>query len=143
MNRGPDPDELEAAALEVADAGQAIRLRAEARAQRTIEDAQAVHEALEILERAAGQVSPRGLLNFAERVGRVYARVVARLGPEERQAARAALRAAKQESLGLAGGRQKAAIRERDEKGRAKWIPPETGVLSRLGLPELVYRSGD
>jgi hypothetical protein len=92
--RAETPDELEAEALEAADHAQAARLRGEARALRGIEAAERLLEALELVEHAAGQVQPRALRAFAERLGRAYARSLHRLRHEEREAVRAIVREA-------------------------------------------------
>jgi hypothetical protein len=76
-------------AVETGDNAVAARLRSEACAASLIESAEAVAQALDVIERAAGQVSRSGSLRvFAERLGRAYARAMARLGQEERAAVR-------------------------------------------------------
>jgi hypothetical protein len=85
---------LLARSVETGDNELMVRLRAEARAQRGIEDAAIVACALEVIERAAGQVARAGLRTFAERLGRAYGRALARLRAADRQAVRAAVRAA-------------------------------------------------
>jgi hypothetical protein len=93
--------ELEEAAIDAADAGQAGRIRLEARAAREIEDASQVAIALEVVTAAAQQTQPRSLRAFADRLARAYGLAVGRLRREEQKAVRATLRRAKDEGLGL------------------------------------------
>jgi hypothetical protein len=79
---------------ETDDSEALARVRREEQAARGIEAAEDVARALEVLERATGQLSPASLRPFAERAGRVYARVLARLRYAERRAVRESVRAA-------------------------------------------------
>ena len=74
--------------VDIADAGQLARLRLEAR----IVDGEQLAEALALVERAVPQVGARALPVLAERLGRAYSRVMARLHGEVREAVRARVR---------------------------------------------------
>jgi len=80
---------------DVSDNAQLARQRSEAAAQREASQDAAVAQAFEVLERAADEVSRRGLVAFAERAGRMYARALARLRREDRRAIRELLRASR------------------------------------------------
>lgn len=77
---------------DVDDPGQAVRLRMEAERDRVLEDVDAVAAALDVVERAAGQVAAATLPVFAERLGRAFGRAMARMQRETREAVRAAVR---------------------------------------------------
>lgn len=77
---------------ETDDSEALARQRRERAAAGDIETAADVARALEVLERATGQLGRRSLRTFAERVGRVYSRTMARLRDEDRRAVKAAVR---------------------------------------------------
>jgi hypothetical protein len=78
---------------ETDDSEALARVRREQAAGRDIEAAEEVARALDVLERATGQLSPGSLRSFAERTGRVYSRALARLRFAERRAVRETVRA--------------------------------------------------
>jgi hypothetical protein len=91
--RGPHP--FAVSDVRETDDSEALgRLRRERAAAGNIEAANDVARALEVLERATGQLSPGSLRAFAERTGRVYSRALARLRSAERRAVRETVRAA-------------------------------------------------
>jgi len=92
-----DAAELEAAALDASDAGQAGRLRAEAQACRSIETADDVLEAFLVLEQALPQISPRALGAFVDRAARLYGHGLHRLKGSEQEAMRRTLGEARRE----------------------------------------------
>jgi hypothetical protein len=71
-----------------ADNAQLGRLRREQEAAGTVAEWEGVTAALEVLEDAVGQLSRRGLLVMAERLGRLNTRALHRLGQEDRRAVR-------------------------------------------------------
>jgi hypothetical protein len=88
MTWRPEPSDVR----ETDDSEALARLRREQAAAGDIEAAADVVRALEVLERATGQLSPASLRAFAERTGRVYSHALARLRLSERRAVREAVR---------------------------------------------------
>lgn len=64
---------------DVSDAGQQARLAREAEATREIVDAQALADALDLVEEAIPQVAPRTLPALQERLARAASRALARM----------------------------------------------------------------
>lgn len=85
-------EELLQEAAETDDPNAAARLTAQAVASREIEDAQVLAAALATVERGVSQVAPASLSPLAERLGRAYARTMARMRREQREAVRASVR---------------------------------------------------
>jgi hypothetical protein len=84
MTRAGDP-------LDAGDNEVLTRARLEAAAERAGEFAAAV----DLVEASVSEVPPRDLARYAERLGRAYALVLARLRREERRAVQTAVAAAK------------------------------------------------